>query len=87
MKKKMTCEFECIALAFHLTKFLNYFHETNTPMIDIKPSSLFITEEGKIKVFSYEMSQLFQNRLTRSKAAFKGSPYYLAPEVRSHIND
>lgn len=81
----MNNEFECITMAYHLTKFVNHFHSKAIIINDIKPSHLFVTAEGRIKMFSFSMSQIFQKRITRSKSAFKGSPYYLAPEVTLKI--
>ena len=61
---------------------MNHFHAQGMVIGDIKPSRLFINPEGHIKMFSFSMCQLFQSKLTRSKTAFKGAPFYMAPEVK-----
>lgn len=69
------------AIAKHLVLYIDHFHRHGTIINDIKPSHIFITAEGKIKMFPFAMSQLFQKRITKSKSVFKGAPFYLAPEI------
>lgn len=64
-----------------LVKFVDYFHCRNIVITDLKPSHIFISSEGQIKMFAFTMGQVFQRQLSRSKGPAIGNPFYIAPEV------
>ena len=81
VKRKKLEEYECAAIFYHLTKYIELMHSSGMIINDIKPSHIFITEEGSVKMFNFMMSQVFQQKIKRSKTVVKSAPYYVAPEV------
>lgn len=66
---------------------LHYSHAKGLLHRDVKPSNIFITDEGKVKLLDYGIAVEVENSAATTGRTF-GTPHYMAPEqVRGHQLD
>ncbi|KAI3776073.1 hypothetical protein L1987_45834 [Smallanthus sonchifolius] len=63
---------------------LAYLHERNTVHRDIKGANILVDPNGEIKLADFGMAKHITN--CTSMLSFKGSPYWMAPEVVMNTN-
>ncbi|PON81996.1 Serine/threonine protein kinase [Trema orientale] len=63
---------------------LAYLHGRNTVHRDIKGANILVDPNGEIKLADFGMAKLITN--CTSMLSFKGSPYWMAPEVVMNTN-
>ncbi|KAK1378399.1 hypothetical protein POM88_025143 [Heracleum sosnowskyi] len=63
---------------------LAYLHERNTVHRDIKGANILVDPNGEIKLADFGMAKHITN--CTSMLSFKGSPYWMAPEVVMNSN-
>ncbi|XP_022963017.1 mitogen-activated protein kinase kinase kinase 3-like isoform X1 [Cucurbita moschata] len=63
---------------------LAYLHGRNTVHRDIKGANILVDPNGEVKLVDFGMAKHMTN--CTSMLSFKGSPYWMAPEVVMHTN-
>lgn len=58
---------------------LQFLHEKNTVHRDIKCANILVDQDGRVKLADFGMAKLIGNE--PAPLSFKGSPYWMAPEV------
>ena len=66
-----------------LLEGLSYLHSNEIIHRDLKSANLLITEGGCLKLSDFGCSRRFDSSVSAQSQSFKGSPYWMAPEVVS----
>lgn len=65
----------------HILPAFSYTHEQDIVHRDVKPSNLFLTKNGSIKVLDFGIAKIIDNNLSLTGTASKmGTPMYMSPE-------
>jgi mitogen-activated protein kinase kinase kinase ANP1 len=68
-----------------LLEGLNYLHSFKIVHRDLKSANILITEYGTLKLTDFGCSRRFDSDISPQSQSFKGSPYWMAPEVVLHL--
>ena len=64
-----------------LLEGIQYLHTNQILHRDLKSANILITEEGVLKITDFGCSRQFDDNTTGVSQSFKGSPYWMAPEL------
>jgi mitogen-activated protein kinase kinase kinase ANP1 len=64
-----------------LLEGLAYLHSNEIIHRDLKSANILITEDSRLKLSDFGCSRRFDSRYSSQSKSFKGSPYWMAPEL------
>jgi serine/threonine protein kinase len=64
-----------------LLEGLSYLHNNSVVHRDLKSANILVAEDGTLKLTDFGCSRRFNQELYYESMSFKGSPYWMAPEV------
>lgn len=83
-KDKGLGEAPAIDIVRQLANSLNYIHEQDVVHRDLKPTNIFITQNGRALLFDFGTALDLRNPPTTPDTAIYGTPGFLAPEQILH---
>jgi len=69
---------EVASLGAQVASGLDYAHQVGVIHRDIKTSTLFLTEDGVVKIMDFGLAKMLEE--LRSSSSVVGTPFYMAPE-------
>ena len=73
---------EAINILYEIAEGLEEAHREGIVHLDVKPSNIIITKDGKVKILDFGLAKLMTKDITQTVST-KGTVAYLAPEVIS----
>ena len=73
---------EAINILYEIAEGLEEAHKEGIVHLDVKPSNIIITKDGKVKILDFGLAKLMTKNITQTVST-KGTVAYLAPEVIS----
>lgn len=71
-----------LSVVVRVAAALHYVHEMDLVHRDVKPSNVFITKEGGVRLLDFGIALLRDHRLTQT-GMLMGTPHYMSPEQLS----
>lgn len=75
-----------LSISKQIVEALNFIHCLKSPIVhrDIKPSNIMVNNNGTVKICDHGLSRcddLHKNLLSTLAGTFRGTPFYVAPEI------